>query len=344
MTKHKTGTTTEAGGSKRSAVAQRVITQEADALASLAERIDESFDQAVETILAARGMLIVTGLGKSGIVANKIAATLTSTGTPAVFMHPVEALHGDLGIVTRQNVMLALSKSGATEEILRFVSEFKRIGGPAIAVTDNHRSRLAELCDIAIALPQVAEAGPLNLAPTTSTTMMTALGDALAMALLDARGFTPDDFARLHPEGHLGKRLLLRVEDLIPPDRGLPVVRQDQTFQELLQEIDDKRLGMACVVGPEGKLVGVFTDGDLRRLMLRGHEPAKYGLPQLLRLSRRDLSDLPVKQSTVRRHTFAVECRNLMEQSKITSLVVVDEEDRPVAIVRQHDIIAAGIA
>jgi len=328
----------------RAAVGRRVVAEEADALQALARSIGESFDRAVETILNADGMLIVTGLGKSGIVANKIAATLTSTGTPAVFMHPVEALHGDLGIVTRRNVMLALSKSGATEEILRFIDHFKRLGGPTIAVTDNARSRLAELADVVIVLPPVPEAGPLNLAPTTSTTMMTALGDALAMALLDARGFTPDDFAQVHPEGYLGKRLLLRVEDIIPADRGVPLVRQDQSFEDLLREIDAKRLGMACIVDEHGKLIGVFTDGDLRRLLLRGCEPARHSLPELLRLSRRDPHDPPVKRSTVHRRTFAVECRNLMEESKITCLVVVDEHDRPVAVVQQHDVVAAGIA
>ncbi len=327
----------------RSELARQIVRQEAGALVKLADALDEAFDAAVDTILNHPGQLMVTGLGKSGLIGRKIAATLTSTGTPAVSIHPVEGLHGDLGIVNRDNVLLALSKSGQTDELIRLVVQFKQLGGPVIGVSAAG-SRLAELCDVVLALPDEPEAGPLGLAPTTSTTMQLVLGDALAMALLDARGFTPDDFAQYHPEGHLGRRLLLRAHDLMHRDAELPAVRIDATFQDLLAEIEAKHLGMACIVDESGGLVGVLTDGDLRRLLIRGDSPHGRTLPELLRLSRRGPSDPPLLCSAVRPYTPVVECRNIMERSHITHLVVTGDDNRPLGVIRMHDIVQAGVS
>ncbi len=285
---------------------------------------------------------MLTGLGKSGLVGRKIAATLTSTGTPAVWIHPVEGLHGDLGIVTRDNVLLAMSKSGQTEELIRFVVYFRQLGGPVIGVSAGN-GRLCELCDVTLRLPDVAEAGPLGLAPTTSTTMMLALGDALAMALLESRGFTAQDFAQYHPEGPLGRRLLLRVRDLMHHGAELPVVRSDAGFADLLMEIERKHLGMACIVDPDGRLMGVFTDGDIRRALIRGDSLQSCEIPSLLRGSRRGPNEPPVLHSTVGPNMLVVDCRNFMEESRITALVVTDDDRRPIGVIRMHDIVQAGL-
>ena len=323
--------------------ARRLVTEEAEALQSLAAMLDESFAKAVRLIESLEGRLIVTGLGKSGLIARKVAATLTSTGTPATFMHPVEAMHGDLGLVNADDALLAFSKSGNTDELVRFVLHFRRLGGAVVAATADRTSRLAELASIVIEMPDLPEAGPLNLAPTTSTSMMLALGDALAMALMEVRGLQPDDFAKLHPEGSLGKRLLLRARDLMHAGDELPVVGTDQSFADLLRTIDEKHLGLACIVDTEGKLSGVFTDGDLRRLIRRSKNPMKLSLGEALPLSRRDPGDSPVARSTVRADMPIMECRQIMRDSKITSLIVVDEQGKPQGIVRQHDIVAVGL-
>jgi arabinose-5-phosphate isomerase len=324
-------------------LARQVIRHEAEALGLLADSLGKAFEEAVRLVLNHAGQLMITGLGKSGLVGRKIAATLTSTGTPAVWIHPVEGLHGDLGIVTRDNVLLAMSKSGQTEELLRFVLYFRQLGGPVIGVSANGSGRLAELSDIMLSMPDVPEAGPLGLAPTTSTTMMLALGDAIAMALLDARGFGPDDFAQYHPEGPLGRRLLLRVGDLMHQGTELPVVRSDATFAELLSEIEGKHLGMACVVDPAGQLLGVFTDGDLRRALIRGESPQSCSVLELIRLSRRGPGEPPVHCSTVTPTTLVVDCRNIMEDSRITALVVADEAGQAIGVIRMHDIVQAGL-
>ncbi|MBN1343354.1 MAG: KpsF/GutQ family sugar-phosphate isomerase [Phycisphaerae bacterium] len=334
---------TECDRRSSSDLARQIIRQEAGALVKLAETLGHAFDAAVEMILEHPGQLMVTGLGKSGLIGRKIAGTLTSTGTPAVCIHPVEGLHGDLGIVTRDNVLLALSKSGQTDELIRFILCFKQLGGPVIGMT-SPSGRLAELCDVVLALPDEPEACPLGLAPTTSTTMQLVLGDAIAMALLEARGFTREDFAQYHPEGHLGRRLLLRASDLMHADADLPVVRVDAGFPDLLAEIDAKHLGMACIVDENGSLMGVFTDGDLRRLLIRGDSPQTCLLSDLMRHSRRGPGEPPVFRSTVRPHTPVVECRNLMEESRITSLVVTDEANRPIGVIRMHDVVRAGIS
>ncbi len=257
------------------AVGRRVIAQEAKGLQCLAEGLDECFAAAVKLVRSLRGHLVVTGLGKSGLIARKVAATLTSTGTAAAYMHPVEALHGDIGLVGGDDALLAFSKSGNTDELVRFVLHFRNLGGAVIAVTAAPRSKMAELASLVVPMPDLPEACPMNLAPTTSTAMMLSLGDALAMALVEARGFKPEDFARFHPEGSLGKRLLLRARDLMHTGAELPVVRIDQSLEELLATMTAKSLGLACIVEPEGTFLGVFTDGDLRRLVRRCPDPMK---------------------------------------------------------------------
>lgn len=331
-------------------IARQVVQDEAAALeqlaASFAPQGDGSgrFDAILETLLQARQQVVVSGLGKSGDIARKIAASLTSTGTPAVFMHPVEALHGDLGIVTERHALIALSRSGNTDEMLRFVAHFRRLGGPVIGITQNRESRLAELCRHVLLLPDVPEAGPLNLAPTTSCVMMLAAGDALAMALLHRRGFQAEDFAQYHPEGTLGRRLLLRAEDLMHAGAALPVVQADDAFKELLLEMTRKQLGLALIVESDGRLLGTFTDGDLRRVLERVADPRELDARAAYARSRRDPSAPLVRQSAVRRTEPAVVCLQAMQQSQITSLVVTDEQERPVGVLRFMDLVGAGLS
>jgi arabinose-5-phosphate isomerase len=324
-------------------IARQVVADEADALRRLAETLDGGFDATLETILPAT-QVIVSGLGKSGNIAQKIAASLTSTGTPAVCMHPVEALHGDLGIVTERHCLIALSRSGNTPEVLRFVEHFRRLGGPVIGITQGRESRLAELSRHVLLLPEVPEAGPLKLAPTTSCVMMLAVGDALAMALLHARGFEARDFAQYHPEGALGRRLLLRAEDLMHTGDELPLVRGDDTFEQLLVEMARKQLGLTLICEADGKLLGTFTDGDLRRIFSRVQNPRELDARSAYARSRRSPSSPPVPISTVSRSKLAVECLQIMRQSLITSLVVVDEAGRPVGLLRLMDLVSAGLA
>jgi arabinose-5-phosphate isomerase len=324
-------------------LARRVIGDEARALEQLATQLDTSFDQAVQTLLNAK-QVVVSGLGKSGNIAQKMAATFTSTGTPAVYMHPVEALHGDLGIVSSEHALIAMSRSGNTEEVVRFVNHFRRLGGSVVVMTQVKESRLNELATCALTLPEVPEACPFNLAPTTSCVLMLAMGDALAMALLDARGFTADDFARYHPEGSLGRRLLLRAADLMHAGAGLPAVTADAHFHELLLAMTEKQLGLAIVTESDGRLLGTVTDGDLRRLLQR----AEDGLQKLTardvhQRTRRSSAAPQVHASTVTPDIPAVECMQIMRESRITALVVVDEADLPIGILRLMDLIEAGL-
>lgn len=324
-------------------IAQQVIRDEADALQQLATGLNGDFDAMLETIMSTSGQVIVSGLGKSGNIAQKIAASLTSTGQPAMFMHPVEALHGDLGIVTPQHCLIALSRSGNTDEILRLVSHFRKRGGPVIGVTQNPESRLAELCRHLLLLPNVPEAGPLNLAPTTSCVMMLAIGDALAMALLHKRGFRREDFAEYHPEGSLGRRLLLRAADLMHAEAALPVVPADATFNDLIVEMTEKRLGVALIVEADGRLMGTFTDGDLRRVFERVEDPRKLDAGGAYRHSRRTSGAPPVTTSTILPTHLAVDALRIMQTSQITSLVVTDDQQRPVGLLRLMDLLEAGL-
>ncbi len=330
-------------------IARRVIAEEADALRKTAEMFGtrpdgtNGFDEILDTILHASQQVIVSGLGKSGNIAQKIAASLTSTGTPAVFMHPVEALHGDLGIVTDRHCLIALSRSGNTDEILRVVAHFRRLGGPVIGITQAHNSRLAELSQHLILLPDVPEAGPLNLAPTTSCIMMLAAGDALAMALLHKRGFAAEDFAQYHPEGALGRRLLLRAADLMHAGDNLPVVNASDSFNELIVEMTRKQLGLALITDADGRFVGTFTDGDLRRIFERVDDPRRLDAQSAYTSSRRTPEDPAVTVSRIEPTKPAVTCLRLMQSSQITSLVVADDDDRPLGVLRLMDLLSAGL-
>ena len=325
-------------------IARQVVADEGAALCRLAETLGDEFAGALQTMLSAT-QIIVSGLGKSGNIAQKIAASLTSTGSPAVYMHPVEALHGDLGIVTEDHCLIALSRSGNTDEVLRFVAHFRRLGGPVIGITQGRESRLAELSRHVILLPEVPEAGPLNLAPTTSCVMMLAAGDALAMALLHARGFEAEDFAQFHPEGTLGRRLLLRAEDLMHTGEGLPLVYADDSFDHLVVEMTRKQLGLALVCERDGSLLGTFTDGDLRRVFSRVPNPRDLNARSAHAQSRRSPSAPAVPISKVSGTRPAVDCLRIMRESQITSLVVVDDGGgRPVGLLRLMDLLDAGLA
>lgn len=342
---------------KREDLARGILQEQIEALRALAAVIGDSLSQAVELISSASDQMVVTGIGKSGLIARKAAATLASTGTPAIFMHPVEGVHGDLGAVGAGSVLLALSKSGHTEELVKFVQHFRRNGGKVIAVCESGASSessepgrprpprppLAELADVVLTLPSLPEAGPLGLAPTTSTLMMLALCDVLAMVLLDAKGFSEDDFARYHPDGSLGRRLLTRTADLMHTGAELPIVQADASFNDLLLEITGKRLGMACIVDEHGAFQGVFTDGDLRRLLTRCTSPGELTAGQAWQQSRRDTAEPLVKGTLVRPETLAVDCLALMRESEITALVVSQDGQVPDGIIRLQDIVAAGL-
>lgn len=308
-------------------VARWVIEIEAMAVGGLLQQLDESFDQAVDVIRASKGRLVCTGMGKSGLVLKKIAATLASTGTPSFFLHPAEAIHGDLGMITKDDVVLAASYSGTTEELLRLVEIVKRIGVPLIVMTGNGESPLARHADIHLRTEIDEEACPLNLAPTASTTATLALGDALAMALLESRGFTPEDFARLHPGGRLGKRLL-KVTELMHRGDDLPKVRRDASMQEAILQMSGKGLGITAVVDEKGLLVGCISDGDLRRQLEDGEVP--WDLP-----AEKLMSDRP---RTIFGDELASAALSKMEAFRITSLFVTDEEGFLEGAVHIHDL------
>jgi len=309
------------------ALARRVLKTEAAAIQALEGRLDERFTRAVEILKAVGGRVIVTGMGKSGIICRKIAATLSSTGTPAFFLHPAEAIHGDLGVLQADDVVLALSYSGETDELLRLMETIKRLGARLIVLTGAPSSTLATAADVALDCRVSEEACPLNLIPTASTTAALALGDALAMTLLVEKGFREEDFASLHPGGKLGKRLM-RASQLMHGGDSAPVVSATTPVPELIYEMNRKGLGMSCVVDDAGTLRGIVTDGDLRRHMGRGSS--------LLEATAGDvMTPHPV---TVGPDVMAVEVLNLLEARRITSVVVVDPETRVLGVVHLHDL------
>jgi arabinose-5-phosphate isomerase len=310
-----------------------VVELEAEALATLARRIDHQFARACEIMLQCRGRVIVTGMGKSGHVGGKIAATLASTGTPAFFVHPGEASHGDLGMIQPGDVVLALSNSGETEEILTILPLIKRMDVKLIALTGNLQSTLARQADAVIDAAVDKEACPHNLAPTASTTVTLALGDALAVALLKSRGFTREDFARSHPAGALGRRLLLYVADLMHTGQEIPLVRDDASLREALLEMTGKGLGMVGVIDRDERLVGILTDGDLRRLLNR--EVNVYSARVI---------DVMIRHPKVTHdNVLAAETVKLMEALKINGLFVVDADNRVVGALNMHDLLRAGV-
>ncbi|MEE2857038.1 MAG: KpsF/GutQ family sugar-phosphate isomerase [Planctomycetota bacterium] len=323
-------------------IGREVIEQEARALQSLAAGLGDAFQQAVRLLVEAPGRVLVSGVGKSGSIAQKVAGTLASTGTPALFLHPIEALHGDLGIVGDGDILLALSKSGQTEELVRFLGHFRRVGGAVISICEDANSPAARLSDVVVEIPALGEAGPLSLAPTTSSVLQLAVADALAMSLLDARGFTEEQFASFHPEGTLGRRLLVRCEDLLHEGDALPLVDETQSVADLLVEMSGKGLGMACVVDSDGKYIGVFTDGDLRRLLTRSSSPVDLPISEAWKMSRRE-SQEAVPDGTVAADGLAVDALAQMRAQEITCLVILKSDQSPRGVVRLADLVREGI-
>src|SRR5688572_20678590 len=308
------------------ALARKVLQTEAAAIQALVDRLDGSFEQAIKLLMTCRGRVIVTGIGKSGIICQKIAATFSSTGTPAFFLHPAEAVHGDLGVIQSDDVVLAISHSGETE-VIDLVAAIKRLGVHLIAITGDCNSTLAQHADVVIQNRVSDEACPLNLVPTASTIAALALGDALAMTLLVAKGFKQEDFASLHPGGKLGKRLM-RVEQLMHGGEQAPIVRVDTSMADIIYEMNRKGLGMSCVVDDANHLVGIITDGDLRRQMSNGTNF----------LSRQASAVMTRRPVTVAPGTLATEALHVLEQRKITSIVVVDAANIVQGVVHLHDL------
>ncbi len=309
-------------------IARRVLEIEAQAIQDLLPRIDATFDRAVAALFACTGRVVVTGMGKSGLIGQKISATLASTGTPSLYLHPADAIHGDLGRVVKGDVVLALSNSGETEELLTLVPQVKRLGSPLVAMTGNKHSSLAQAADVHLDVSIRAEACPLGLAPTASTTAALAMGDALGMALVEKRGFTVDDFAVLHPGGKLGRKLL-RVEDLMHRGEEIPRVGPATLMKDVLFEMTRKRLGLTTVTEPDGRLLGMLSDGDLRRQM----ERHGYGL--LDRTAAECMTREPVLVGPRELATVALD---VMESRKITALLVTDGEGRIEGVLQLHDL------
>ncbi|MHC2145529.1 Arabinose 5-phosphate isomerase KdsD [compost metagenome] len=313
--------------------AQRTIRFELEAVEGLLAHIDADFVKACELILASKGRVVVVGMGKSGHIGNKIAATLASTGTPAFFVHPAEASHGDMGMITRDDVILALSNSGSTAEIVTLLPLIKRLGIQLISLTGNPDSPLAKAAEVNLDARVAQEACPLNLAPTSSTTAALVLGDALAIALLEARGFTAEDFAFSHPGGALGRRLLLKVENVMHAGEELPQVQRGTLLKDALLEMSRKGLGMTVVLEADGRLAGIFTDGDLRRSLDRNIDVHTTLIEEVM----------TAHGKTARAEMLAAEALKIMEDHKISALVVIDKDERPVGALNMHDLLRAGV-
>lgn len=315
------------------AIAARVLRVEADAILGLVDKLDARFERAVELLHACGGRVIVTGIGKSGIIGRKIAATLASTGTPSYFLHPAEGVHGDLGMVARGDVVLALSNSGETDEVLAILPPLKRLGVAIVLLTGNPQSTLARQCEVVLDVSVPEEACPMNLAPTSSTTAALAAGDALAMGLLELRGLRPEDYAAVHPRGTLGWRALFRVADLMHTGEAVPRVRADAALEDAIVEMTKKRFGMTTVIDADGRLVGVITDGDLRRLHLRTQSIGGVRVGEVA-------SGTP---KTIAADDLAAKALEVMEAWAITSLIVPDGDGRPLGVIHMHDILRAKI-
>jgi arabinose-5-phosphate isomerase len=312
---------------------KEVVRIEAQAVAELGQRIGKSCADAVELILKCKGRVIITGVGKSGIIARKIVATMNSTGTPAFFLHPSDAVHGDLGMVRHDDVVVCISKSGDTPELHSLLPMFKRLGAPIISLTGKVQSKLGEESDIVLDASVREEACPHDLAPTSSTTATLALGDALAITLLDRRKFSREDFALYHPGGSLGKRLLLKIDELMATGDAIPRVTGDTPLRDAIVEMTTKRLGCTCVLRKDGTLEGVLTDGDLRRLLQRTSDIAETTASKAM----------TPKPKTILHGSLAVLALQEMESYNITQLIVVDESHRPVGVVHLHDLVKAGL-
>jgi arabinose-5-phosphate isomerase len=312
---------------------QRTVAMETQAVNNLHDRVDGSFVIACETLLACEGRVIVTGMGKSGHIGNKIAATLASTGTPAFFVHPGEASHGDLGMITKNDVVLALSNSGNTAEVITLLPLIKRLGIPLVSMTGDTNSALAQAAVANLDVGIAEEACPLNLAPTTSTTVTLVMGDALAIALLESRGFSAEDFAFSHPGGALGRKLLLRVSDIMHADNEVPRVTPETPLHNALLEMTEKGFGMTTITNTQGELLGVFTDGDLRRIIDSKADLSSVNMSQVM-------TENP---KTVHHDMLAAEALTIMEKASITAVVVEDTSNHPIGVLHMHDILRAGV-
>ena len=313
--------------------ALRTIELEQAAIGALTTRIDAAFDQACQLLIDCSARVVLLGMGKSGHIANKIAATLASTGTPSFFVHPGEASHGDMGMITAKDVVLALSYSGTTSEIVTLLPMLKRLGTPLIAMTGAADSTIAKAADVHLNVQVNTEACPLNLAPTSSTTASLVMGDALAIALLEAKGFSANDFAFSHPGGALGRKLLLKVSDIMHAGEALPVVFQSTRFADALMEMTQKGMGMTAVVNDQGELAGIYTDGDLRRSLDHSQDLRECHISELMTLD-------PVQAQA---DMLAAQALQLMEQHKINALIVCDENHQPVGALNMHDLLKAGV-
>lgn len=312
---------------------KKVIRIESEAVENLINKIDENFAKAVELILNSKGRVVLTGMGKSGLIARKIVATMNSTGTAAIYMHPTDALHGDLGMVRKDDIIILISKSGNTEELLNLLPMFKRINVSIIGMIGDKNSKLAKDCDVILDVSVKEEACPFDLAPTSSTTAALVMGDALAISLLELRGFTQEDFALLHPGGSLGKRLALKISEIMYSGSDVPIVKENTSLKDAILEITSKRLGTTCVVNDNGKLSGIITDGDLRRL-----------LEKTIHLENLKASDAMTKNpKTISKDLLASFALQLMEQYNITSLIVIDKDKTPIGMVHLHDLVKLGL-
>ncbi|OUR59910.1 D-arabinose 5-phosphate isomerase [Colwellia sp. 39_35_sub15_T18] len=314
-------------------LAKNVINIEQQAIAELLQYVDDSFEHACQLMFSCQGRVIVIGMGKSGHIGGKIAATLASTGTPAFFVHPGEASHGDLGMITKDDVVLTISNSGETSEVLAIIPVIKRIGAKLISMTGNTDSTLAKLADTHVCIKVSIEACPLGLAPTSSTTATLVMGDALAVALLNARGFTADDFALSHPGGSLGKRLLLRLSDIMHQGDRLPVINEKALIKDALVEMSLKGLGMTAVINDEDKLVGLFTDGDLRRILDLKIDIHQDNIATVMTTS----------PSVAQADMLAAQALNIMEDKKINGLIIINENQQPIGAMNMHDLLRSGV-
>lgn len=312
---------------------KEVIRIESEAVANLASGIDAQFVQAVETMYQCKGRVVLTGMGKSGLIARKIVATLNSTGTASIYLHPTDALHGDLGMVRSEDVVILISKSGESEEIINLIPMLKRLGVKLIAMCGNRNSRLAKECDIYISIAVREEACPYDLAPTASTTATLAMGDALSVALLHKRNFTQEDFAMLHPGGSLGKRLSLKIKEIMITGERVPKVKENTSLKDVIIEITSKRLGTTSVVNDQGILTGIITDGDLRRLLEKTMEIKNL----------RAIDVMTKNPKVIKQEFLASYALQQMENYKITSLIVIDDDHRPIGIIHLHDLINLGL-
>ena len=312
---------------------KEIIRIEAEAIAALESRLNGNFASAIDLIINAKGRVVLTGMGKSGIIARKIAATMNSTGTPSAFMHPSDAVHGDLGMVTPEDVVICISKSGDTAELRQLLPSIHQLGVKIIAITGNIHSLLSKQSDIVLDISVKEEACPYDLAPTSSTTAALVMGDALAITLLQKRNFTQEDFAMFHPGGNLGKRLLLKVEMMMITGANVPVVQENVSLSDAIIEISSKRLGATCVVESAGVLCGILTDGDLRRLLQRTTNIANLTARQVMTQN----------PKTIRQNILAVQALEVMESFKITQLVVVDADQHPIGVIHLHDLVKAGL-